>query len=287
METATKNEIRDCLEVYISQFKSQNAAVNSLVNISGSYVSQIMNRKYEAISEEMWRNLAPQVHYVNRGWVFTETSISKQIWQSLELAKNRSINNITPLLARGGSGKTMTARQFSKHNTEVLYVNCKRKLSLKSFLNNLLKAAGKNAEGLTTEAVSDLLTDTINKMDNPVLIIDEANKASDSILLEIIDLYNGLKYKCPIVLLATQEFKRRIENGANRKMGYDELHSRFNRHFIDLGAPDYSDVAKVCIANGLSDAGKISEIAKKTQNDLRAVEDQVKVTLLKLSKKAA
>jgi hypothetical protein len=167
-----------------------------------------------------------------------------------------------------------------------LYINCKRKLSLKNFLKGLLNAAGKNTEGLTSEVISDMLIEVISKMNNPIMIIDEANKASDNILLEIIDLYNGLKYKCPIILLATQEFKLRIERGVNKKMGYDELHSRFNRQFIDLGEPDYTDVAKVCIANGMSDLTCISNIAKSSLCDLRAVEDKLKVEFLKQNKAA-
>lgn len=281
METTTKNEIRECLSQYIKRYPSQNKAVESLKNISGSYVSQIMNQKYDAISAEMWRNISVQVNYVNKDWVFTETSISAKLMQAFEMAKSRKINNITPLLARGGSGKTLTATHFAKTNSEVLFIGCKRKLSLRSFLKGLLNATGTNADNLTTEAISDLLIAKINKMNNPTLIIDEANKASDNILLEIIDLYNSLKYKCPIVLLATPEFKTRIERGVNKKMGYDELHSRFNRHFIDLGEPNYNDVAKVCIANGISDTATISEIAKKSICDLRAVEDRVKVEFLK------
>lgn len=286
MQNQTKSEIKECLEAYIRRFKSQNQAVNSLTGISGSYVSQIMNNKWDAVSDEMWRKLAQQIGYVNKGWVFTETRISKQISQSLDLAKAGSINNITPILARGGSGKTMTATHYAKHNREVLYINCKRKLSLKSFLKGLLNAAGKNTEGLTSEVISDMLIAVISKMDNPIIIIDEANKASDNILLEVIDLYNGLKYKCPIILLATQEFKLRIERGINKRMGYDELHSRFNRHFIDLGEPDYADVAKVCIANGMVDQESISRIAKSSLCDLRAVEDKVKVEFLKQTKVA-
>jgi hypothetical protein len=286
METSTKNEIRECLMEYISRYKSQNIAANTLTGISGSYVSQIVNGKFSAISDDMWRKLALQIGWVNKGWIFTDTRISSQITQSINLAKSRAINNITPILARGGSGKTITAQNYAKSNREVLYINCKRKLSLKSFLKGLLSAAGKTTEGLTSEVISDMLISTISKMNNPVIIIDEANKASDNILLEIIDLYNGLKYKCPIILLATQEFKLRIERGVNKKMGYDELHSRFNRQFIDLGEPDYNDVAKVCIANGLSDATQISDIAKSSLCDLRAVEDKVKVQFLKQAKAA-
>lgn len=286
MQNQTKSEIKASLAIYISRFKSQNQAVNSLSGISGSYVSQIMNEKWEAISDEMWRNVSQQIGYVNSNWVFTETSISVRIIQSFNLARSGTVNNITPILARGGSGKTMTAIKFAKDNRGVLYINCNRKLSLKNFLKGLLNAAGKNTEGLTTEAIGEMLIGVIRKIDNPIIIIDEANKASDNILLEIVDLYNSLKYKCPIILLATQEFKLRIERGVNKKMGYDELFSRFNRHFIDLKEPDYNDVAKVCIANGMSDNEAISRIAKSSLCDLRAVEDKIKIEFTKQNKAA-
>lgn len=292
METSTKNEIRDCLVAYIGRFKSQNAAVNSLKGvISGSYVSQIVNRKYEAVSDEKWQLLAAQIGYVKQvgGMVYTETSISKVILQALEMAKNKEVINITGILARGGSGKTISAEKFVREYPEAIYVLCKRKLSLKNFWINALKSVGvdTHVEGLTTESLSALFVATVRKMNNPIFIIDEINKASDNILLEIVDTYNEIKYKCPIVTLATPEFKKRIERGLDKKMGYDELFSRFNRQFKELHIPTYHDVAKVCVANGIIDPTTISELAKKSYCDLRAVEDHLAITKIKQSKKAA
>lgn len=289
METSTKNEIRECLASYIARFKSQNVAVNSLTDISGSYISQIMNGKFSAISAEKWHLLAAQIGYVKKiGMVYTETTISKLIMQSLELAKKKEVINITGVLARGGSGKTITAEKFVREYPEAIYVLCKRTLSLKNFLKSALRSIGVNTqiEGLTTENLSTLLTDSVRKMDNPIFIIDEINKASDNILLELVDIYNALKYKCPIVTLGTPEYKKRIERGLDKKTGYDELYSRYNRQFKELPLPSYHDVAKVCIANGITDEKTVSELAKKSFCDLRAVEDHLQITKLKISKAA-
>lgn len=289
METSTKKEIRECLVAYIARFKSQNAAVNSLTGISGSYISQILNFKWDAISDEKWQLLASQIGYVKQvGMVFTETSISALVMQALNYAKNREVINITGILARGGSGKTITAEKFVKDYPEAIYVVCKRKLSLKNFFIAALKFIGvvSQTEGLTIEGLSNLLVRSIREMKDPIFVIDEINKASDNILLEIIDLYNLLKYKCPIVTLATPEFKKRIERGLDKKMGYDELYSRYNRQFKELPLPTYHDVAKVCIANGITDPETISGLAQKSFCDLRAVEDHLAITKIKQSKKA-
>ena len=287
METTSKKEIQEHLRAYVAQFPSQNKAVDSLGGlVSGSYISQILNGKFDAISDEKFRAIGKKVGWVNTSWVFVDTTISTVIIEAFDSAKAKAVVNITPFLARAGSGKSETLDYLKKNYKEIVYVECKT-LSPKSFLTALLNSAGKKANGMNAEALFDVLVNVLTRMESPVMIIDEINKASDKILLKIIDLYNALKYKCPIVTLSTPEFEKRITNGIEKeKVGYDEFFSRCSRKFYDLGMPTFVDVSKVCIANGISDTKVISDIVKKSNFDLRSVEEHVRMYFLKQNKAA-
>ena len=74
-----KNLIADALRVYVDSKDSQNAAAKSLRGVSAATVSQILNGKWELISDEMWRTVARQIDYDPRQWVTVETEGYKRM----------------------------------------------------------------------------------------------------------------------------------------------------------------------------------------------------------------
>ena len=58
-----KEQITGRLRMYVSKFASQNKAVASMKGTSAGTVSNILNGKWENISEDMWRKVSDQV-----GW---------------------------------------------------------------------------------------------------------------------------------------------------------------------------------------------------------------------------
>ena len=73
MENNEKEQIREALERFVAVKGSQNKAGNALNGISPATVSQIINRKWDLISDEMWRNLASQLNLKNKTWNIVET----------------------------------------------------------------------------------------------------------------------------------------------------------------------------------------------------------------------
>lgn len=56
-----KEQITGRLRMYVSKFASQNKAVASMKGTSAGTVSNILNGKWENISEDMWRKVSDQV----------------------------------------------------------------------------------------------------------------------------------------------------------------------------------------------------------------------------------
>jgi hypothetical protein len=91
-----------------------------------------------------------------------------------------------------------------------------------------------------------------------------------------ITLYNNLEDHCGIVLCATNHLAKRIQRGRKlNKKGYNEIFSRKGRRFIELQGISTADVTAICMANGLTEAGKIREVMEECENDLRRVKRKV------------
>ena len=75
-----KEQITGRLRMYVSKFASQNKAVASMKGTSAGTVSNILNGKWENISDDMWRKIASQVGTATPGaWQMVETTAAKEI----------------------------------------------------------------------------------------------------------------------------------------------------------------------------------------------------------------
>ena len=103
-------------------------------------------------------------------------------------------------------------------------------------------------------------------MKAPLLLFDEADKLPERVFHYFIDLYNRLEDKCGIVFFSTSYIKRRMTMGLRyNKCGYNEIHSRIGRKFFELERTGAHDVYAVCMANGVTDKARISEVVRDSE----------------------
>ena len=60
-----KDAIRDALMAYCENFPSRNRASESLQGVSAAVVSQILNSKYDSISDDMFSRIAAQIGFLS------------------------------------------------------------------------------------------------------------------------------------------------------------------------------------------------------------------------------
>lgn len=274
MESNEKNKIKKALEEYCTRFESQNKAANSMSGVSAATVTQVLKEKWDLISDEMWRNIASQVGFSSREWVPVQTENYKLLTRLLEDA--RTYSNVFAVCGEAGTGKTFTLRRFAEDNKRVYVLQCNEFWNRKTFMQELLAVMGRDYSGYTVNEMMSEVVRNLKKQESPLVIMDEADKLTDQVMYFFITMYNQLEEHCGIVLCATDHLQKRIRRGLKlNKKGYKEIYSRIGRKFVELEGVTTTDIASICMNNGVEDRKAIREVVEDSEWDLRRVKRKI------------
>lgn len=274
MENQEKKQIAEALEGYCSRYESQNKAANSLKGVSSATITLVLQGNWELIADRMWRNIASQIGCTNQDWVAVETEDYKTLTGFLEDA--REYSNVFAICGEAGSGKTFTIRQFSADNKRVYMLQCNEYWNRKMFMQELLTAMGRDYSGYTVGEMMSEVVRGLKKEDHPLIIMDEADKLTDQVMYFFITLYNQLEGHCGIVMCATDHLQKRVKRGLKlNKKGYKEIYSRIGRKFVELDGVSSTDIAAICMNNGITDRASIKEVIEDSEWDLRRVKRKI------------
>ena len=245
-----KDAISESLRAYVAKYPSQTKAAGSLKGVSVGTVSNILNGRYENISDEMFRNVASQVGGVSAtGWQIVETGAYQEITAVLSDAQRW--RNVTWVTGEAGCGKSTTARVYLQEHKEVFYILCSEDMKKGDFVREIARTVGIRTEGYNIREVWGLILDDIIQLEE----------------------------KCGVVFLSTDYIAKRISNGLRyQKPGYKEFYSRIGRKFYELEPTDVNDVFAICSANGVTDRKDIDKVIKEASTcdfDLRRVRKSI------------
>lgn len=284
MTKTEKEQIVLELERYVERYDSQNQAANTLKGVSAATVSQLINRKWDLVKDEMFRTVSKQIDYNPNRWEVVQTRDFKAITKLLEDAQ--TFHNVFAVTGEAGSGKSVALKQYANTHKRAHLLQCNEYWNRKYFLGELLNAMGRDYSGLTVSEMMMEVERVLKKQDSPLIIMDEADKLSDQVLYFFITLYNKLEDHCGIVMVATDHLDKRIKKGLRlNKKGYKEIYSRIGRKCIELKGVGATDITQVCAANGITDRKAIKEIIEDSEGDMRRVKR--KIHALKNRKNAA
>ena len=142
-----KNGIVEALKAYTERKGGQNKAANSIKGVSSATMSQMVAGNWEHISDDMWRKVAKAIGYGTKGWNTAETATYQQVHALLGAAQEEA--RVMSLTAPAGSGKTYAAKEYEATHRNVYRLMCDEFWSKNDFVEELLRAMGEKAIGLT------------------------------------------------------------------------------------------------------------------------------------------
>lgn len=268
-----KNEIKLSLKDYCDTFMSQKKAAASLEDCSEATIIQILNGKFDSISDNMWNNIAKQIGTDNKNVVPVETLNFQTMILYYSLAKEEGAT--FAIIGGAGFGKSFAGKWYAKANRQqnVYYLECAEYWNKKMFLQLLLNKIGKHETGLNVGEMMQLVVRELRKQDHPLIILDEIDKLPDVVLYFFITLYNELNRLCGFVWTSTHAIEKRMIKGINsNRRGYSEIMSRIGSRFIGLKKASASEIREICEANGITNQEDIHQIINECRGDLRRVE---------------
>ena len=265
-----KEMIRVRLGEYCEMKGSQKRAATSLVGVSPATVTQIVTGKWELINEKMWRSIAAQIGGKQTRWNIVETRNYKALSEIFADAQENAL--VLAVCGEAGTGKSLTAAHYGAENPNVYVLACSEYWNRKTFLRELLRVMGKNPAGDTVGDMVDDVVMALKRRENPLIILDEADKLSDQVMFFFITFYNKLEDYCGIVLMATDYLEKKVRRGLRlNKKGYKEIYSRIGRRFVAMPGLSETDISDVCRANGVEGLREIETVKKDCEGDLRRV----------------
>lgn len=272
-----KDAIRDALAAYCENYTSRNRASESLHGVSSATVSQMLNGRYEKISDDMFIRIATQIGFSFDRWVLAESGVYKEV--TFVLADAQMYKNVTWVVGDAGCGKTTAAIDYRKSHRNVFYILCSEDMRKSDFVREISKQVGAPTDGTNVRDMLEYAIGMIAFLNNPLLIFDEGDKLTDSVFNYFISIYNRLEGHAGIVFLSTDFIKRRMNGGLRyNKKGYKEINSRIGRRFFEVHPTNRNDIHAICHANGLvsdTDINKVLKDAEGYENDLRRVKRMV------------
>ena len=277
LTTEIKESIRLALGEYCDNYASRNRASESLNGVSSATVSQILNGKYEKVSDDMFVRIAAQIGYSFERWVVTESTAFKEI--TFALSDAQMYKNVTWVVGDAGCGKTTAAIDYRKNHRNVFYILCSEDMRKGDFVREIAKQVGAPTDASNVRDILEYAIGMISFLNNPLLIFDEGDKLTDTVFNYFISIYNRLEGHSGIVFMSTDYIKRRMNNGLQyNKKGYKEINSRIGRRFFEVQTTSRNDIHAICMANGLTDTaaiGKVLKDAEASENDLRRVKRMI------------
>lgn len=274
IEWAEKIDICNRLANFVQRKGSQKKAGVAL-DVSNATISQILAHNWDLVSDEMWRKISSSVGGSANEWVMVENvSVTEKLMKLLN--ESQSMALVFGITANAGSGKSATIAHYVHQHENAFAISCNEYMEERDFVMEIFKAMGREPNTIRVYPMTIELIDILKRTPFPVLILDEADKLKNKVLNFFITFYNQLEGICGLNLIATSYLEKRIKNGAqNNTKGFREIYSRLGRKFISLSEVNYTDVLKICKANGVDDEKVIQDIFADCENDLRRVKRRI------------
>lgn len=256
---AEKTEIKAAVKLYCkAKGISQNELATQL-EISPATLSKIENDKWDNIDAKVWQKIWNKVGYLNNVQTINTKDFAA-IQQLCSFARDNSF--MTGLTADTGMGKTTAVMSYSHITKNTFYVSFDKTMRPRHFFAALLKEMAIQFEGNINEMVTRI-ADELNVMDNPLVIIDEAGKLTDTMITYLQVLKDKTHLTCGYVLAGMPYFKTKLIKMANKQReGYAEFYRRINL-WHELEGLSRNEIEFICTQSGVTSKDQQREFLNK------------------------
>lgn len=165
-------------------------------------------------------------------WKIARTSVYHEIENSMNFSKK--YNKAFILIDDPGIGKTECAKNVAKGMKNAFYINCSEAKTVQLFTRELARIVGVNNTGRFIDVKRDLKY-TLNILEDPIVVLDDAGYLDNKVFVEIIEYWNATEDSCAWYMIGDDALQNKIDRGINtKKPGFKAVFNRFNESFVRL-----------------------------------------------------
>jgi DNA transposition AAA+ family ATPase len=265
-QVETQKALQDFL-----QMKSLSLSELSVkIGISTATLSNLQTGKFETISGDMlnriWNYVKP-----NEVQLVKTANFETGFKACLDAHKR---NLMLCLIGEAGYGKTTVLKEYHRKTKNAFYLICENGMKPKEFFRKLLREMGNDFVGTVSEMKEKIALE-LSKQAGSVILLDEAGKLRQDLLLHIHDLRNQTENIAGIVLAGLPYLKTNLEKALKKqKIGMEEFYSRV-QDWQPMSSFAKAEVMAICKANGINDPQQIKNIQSHCR-EFRMVINEIK-----------
>ena len=260
-------ETKELVNDYVNRKGISKNDLAARIGVSAATLTNIQKERDDLLKSSMLRKV---YNYVadkkQKGWQYVATSNFNTIQKAcFDVQKNHRMLSI---IGYTGAGKTTSLRYYYRNNKNVYYIESCKSMRPKQFFKKLLNEMGIHYSGTIYDMIQ-LVAKELNTQENPLLIIDEAGKLSQTHFMYLHDLRNATDNTTGIILSGVEYFKLNLEKAVDKqKEGMPEF---YDRVFLwqELFAPTKEEIIKICESNGIDNEKQQKEILRLKPNNFR------------------
>ena len=283
IQESQKENIVRAMELYISDHNLSNNKFAKQVQVSPSYISAMVNRRWNEmpagnklvkIEDRYFERIAEAIglQLKESDWGHFETDNYAMITDVLN--ESRMYQTVMAIDGETGLGKTYAIQDYRRKNPNETYViECAGDFTAKRFIVELCKVLNLSHIGTTTDLRLSIVRKLSND-NNPLLIIDEAENLKDntwhSIKKVMDDVASSTNRKAGIVLFGANNFEEKMQRRAERmKEPFPQVHSRIKEGgYYNLFTMNYDDKKNILDQLGISSL-KVKKVLDTRCNNMR------------------
>lgn len=252
-----KSEIKKAVNDYCQEKGLSKLELSIKSGISDSTLCNLENERWNTLSNTMLQRIWNFVTFNNVDNLYPTADFVSAVKLCDKARKHHFMVGLT---ADTGVGKTTALTSYSRQKN-VFYLSYDKTMNPRQFFVCLLRELAYPFEGNINEMINRA-ADELNRLESPLLIIDEAGKLNHNMILYLHVLRDKTRHNCGIVLAGMPYFKTNMQHFADReKEGYAEFLRRINI-WQSFGGLSGKEVEEICKKNGVSDPCKIKELKR-------------------------
>ena len=247
MTKVNKNlELKEAINDYCQKKGISKNELSVQIGVNSAYLSKIENEKFEEITPEVLIKVWSALKLRTVTDIYETSDFNSVL---LQCDKTRKYKLMTGMTADTGMGKTTSLRAYSMREN-VYFVQVDKTMNAKRLFLAILREMQISFDGNIHEIMLRI-AETLNRIESPLLIIDEAGKLNHSMILYLHDLREYTKANCGILLSGMPYFKLNLTKLSNKqKEGYAEFLRRINI-WHELKGLSRKEIDIICHENGI------------------------------------